>query len=164
MPDVIVTAINRIGEVGDNFAKFLAIGSTGEGFKLQLVTESKPEVGTDIDTEEPVRGKDLTENAFTCIRALALVQDLVADKGWFDEGMKDATLKKNNGILEELTESQPFKESIELLKGSRDLQSDFRLQFKQTFENGNIQELGERFVQIQRLYLELIQNFAPASD
>jgi len=156
MPDVMVTANNLIGKVGDNFANLLKLGSSGgEGFKIQFFAPPKEEV---FDAD------DLTEEAFSCIRALAQVQDLVTDKSWFDPGIeKTSTLQANNQTLSRLFNSEPFKNSKRLLdkeKASNELKNAFKEQFSNQFVNGDMQELGERLLQIQQLNTKLVCFFS----
>lgn len=154
MPDVIVTANNLIGKVGDNFADLLKLGSSaGEGFKTQVVTLPAE------CPEESFNADDLTEEAFSCIRALSQVQDLVTDKSWFGGREKMKTTKAaNNQQLTNLIGNQPYTHSCDLLI-DQELKSAFVNQFS-PFVTGDLQELGKRFLQIQQLNTQLVLYFS----
>lgn len=113
---------------------------------------------------------ELTEGAFSCIRALAQVQDLVTDKSWFEEQVANTTVTKtaktndpvkdNNATLIELRKHKSYSECEQLLEKNQDLLDRFKLQFTTPFKDGKIKELGERLLQIQALNSELVSHFA----
>jgi hypothetical protein len=157
MPDVIVTANNQIGKISENVANLLKLGSNdGKGFRVQFIAPL---------TEDSCDANDLNEKAFFCIRALAQVQDLVTDKSWFDPKIdKIETAKANTAVLANLMKSDLFKHAEKLLmdnKASNDLKNAFKEQFSKQFNNGDMQELGERFSQIQKLNTKLACFFVP---
>jgi hypothetical protein len=153
MPDVMRTFNNvideSIGNVGERLDDLVRLKTLG----LKVQVTNFPGAGI-------FNPEDLTDNAFFCIRALAQVQDLVTDKSWFDPAKTKAqTAKENTKTLDGLIKSDPYTKSIDLLKGSK-LQSAFTQQFSRPFVNGNLLELGERLLQIQKLNSDLVSHFA----
>lgn len=150
-------SIDRVGEKLDNFET--------KGLKVQIT--NLPGAGI-FNTDE------LTEGAFNCIRALVQVQNLVTDKSWFEHvaSTKARTVPKNTEVVDKnnaslrdiTTNNSSYNHCLTLLNGNQDLLDRFKQQFTTLFIEGNIKELGDRFLQIQTLNSDLIQYFAESKQ
>jgi len=95
--------------------------------------------------------KQVTPQAMQCIRVLAQAQDLVTDK--------DFVLKTNNETLKKMQGSEPYKECVEKITDAC-LKAKFISAFA-SFGKGDMHELSQRLLLIQRLNIDLIRIFEP---
>jgi hypothetical protein len=133
-----------------------------KGLKVQVT--NLPRAGT-------FNADELTEGAFNCIRALVQVQNLVTDKSWFENEAsttaktvaknKEVVSKNNTSLRDITTNNSSYDHCLLLLKDNKSLLYRFKQQFTTQFQDGNINELGERFLQIQVLNSDLVSYFAP---
>jgi hypothetical protein len=110
MPDTIVTANNLIGQVAENFSKFLALGSgDGAGFKLMIANLPEESVQLPIN-----------ENAKSILVMLAQLRS----QALLDT--EEVTVPNTNKKLKGLREQPRYEQSIELLNDYDEIRSLFQ--------------------------------------